>query len=134
MKRRNYPQGKLLTKISRSDFNKYVLPYLSKGRRGPGTKVSFYKIFNYILFVLHTGCQWNRLPIFRREISSSSIYRHHNRWCKDYSYKNLFESGVQELMLRNKLDLSILHGDGSNTVAKKGVNLSDTADTNTRKV
>jgi len=37
-------------------------------------------------------------------------------------------------MLRNKLDLSILHGDGSNTVAKKGVNLSDTADTNTRKV
>jgi len=32
------------------------------------------------------------------------------------------------------LDTSILHGDGSNTVAKKGVKESATVDTNIRKV
>jgi hypothetical protein len=37
------------------------------------------------------------------------------------------------LFEKNKLDLSILHGDGSNTVAKKGVAKLDTRDTNIRK-
>jgi hypothetical protein len=35
---------------------------------------------------------------------------------------------------QGKLDLSILHGDGSNTVAKKGVRVSGIRDTNIRKV
>jgi len=138
MKKENYPQGvgwnKLPTKLSRADFNRYVDPYLSSGKRGPDNKVSRYKIFNYILFVLHTGIQWNKLPIFRHEISWSGVYYHHNRWSKDGSYQNLFESGVQELLLGNKLDLSVIHGDGSNTVAKKGAMESDTVDTNIRKV
>lgn len=132
MKRRDCPQA-LLTTMRRGDFNKYVNPYLSWGKRGPETKISRYKIFRYILYVLHTGCQWNQLPISRNEISWSAVYQHHIRWCKDDSYKNLFESGVQELFSKNKLDLSILHGDGSNTVAKKGVKESATPDTNIRK-
>lgn len=134
MKKDNYPQGALPVKVGIADFGKYINPYLSRGRRGPKTKIPRYKIFNYILFVLHTGCQWNCLPTFRHEISWSAVYQHHIRWCKDGSYRNLFESGVQELMLKNKLDLSILHGDGSNTIAKKGARESDTPDTNTRKV
>lgn len=134
MKRGNYPQGALPVKVGRADFNRYIEPYLSRGRRGPKTKVSRHKIFNYILFVLHTGCQWNRLPTFRHEISWSAVYQHHIRWCKDGSYQNLFESGVQQLLLANKLDLSVLHGDGSNTVAKKGAKILVTLGTNTRKV
>ena len=133
MKKGNYPQGALPVKVGLADFNKYINPYLSRGRRGPATKISRHKIFNYILFVLHTGCQWNRLPTSRNEISWSAVYQHHVRWCKDGSYQNLFESGIQELLLRNKLDLSILHGDGSNTIAKKGVMESATPDTNIRK-
>ena len=134
MKKENCPQGVLPIKIGLADFNKYINRYLSRGRRGPKTKVSRHKIFNYILFVLHTGCQWNCLPTFRHEISCSAVYQHHIHWSKDGSYKNLFESGVQELLIKNKLDLSILHGDGSNTVAKKGVKESATVDTNIRKV
>lgn len=134
MNKGNYPQGNLPVKIGRADFNKYIDPYLSRGRRGPSTKVSRYKIFNYILFVLDTGIQWDRLPTFRREISWSGIYYHHARWSKDGSYRNLFESSVQRLLLANKLDLSVLHGDGSNTTAKKGAKTSDTAATNIRKV
>lgn len=133
MKRGNYPQRVLLVKVGLADFRRYIDPYLSRGTRGPKTKIPRHKIFNYILFVLHTGCQWNRLPTFRHEISWSAVYQHHVRWSKDGSYRNLFESGVRELLLKNKLDLSILHGDGSNTVAKKGVAASGIPGTNIRK-
>ena len=126
MKKGHYPQGVLPVKVGLADFNRYIDPYLSRGSRGPKTKISRHKIFNYILFVLHTGCQWSRLPTFRHEISWSAVYQHHVRWSKDGSYRNLFESGVDQLLRANKLDLSILHGDGSNTVAKKGANGSGT--------
>ncbi|MGH7240580.1 MAG: transposase [Candidatus Saccharimonadales bacterium] len=118
-----YPQGvfnKLPTKISRKDFNRYIAPYLTEGRRGPDTKISKYKIFNYIMRVLHTGMQWDELEIYKNEIHWSNIYRWHNKWSRDGSYESLFESSVQQLSDSGKLDLSVLHGDGSNTVAKKG--------------
>lgn len=133
MKKGNCPQGALPVKVGRADFNKYIDPHLSRGKRGPKTKISRHKIFNYILFVLHTGCQRNRLPAIRREISRSAAYQHHIRRCKDGSYRNLFESGVRKLLLANKLDLSVLRGDGTNAVAKKGARESATRDINTRK-
>lgn len=112
---------KLPVKVGRADFNKYINPYLSKSKRGPKAKISRCKIFNYILYVLHTGIQWDKLPIKRNEIHWSNIYKWHSRWSKDGSYKNLFETSVMFLKDAGKLDLSIIHGDGSNTVAKKGV-------------
>lgn len=130
----NYPQGSLPVKVNRRDFNRYVDPYLSRGRRGPPTKISRHKIFNYILYVLHTGMQWDELKPQRREIHWSNVYRWHNKWSKDGSYRNLFETGIKRLWLARKLDLSILHGDGSNTVAKKGAPESATLATNIRKV
>lgn len=131
-----YPQGrkwdKLPVKVSQPDFNKYIDPYLSKGRRGPPTKISRYKIFNYLLYVLHTGIQWNQLPILRKEISWSAIYLHHNHWSKDGSYEKLFSQSILFLNRAGKLELSIIHGDGSNTVAKKGGQVLATLDTNIR--
>lgn len=50
----------------------------------------------------------------------SNVYKWHNRWSKDGSYYNLFLASVMQLNDTEKLDLSIIHGDGSNTVAKKG--------------
>lgn len=118
---RNTCYNKLPTKVSQKEFNKFIKPHLSRGRRGPKTKVSFYKIFNYILYVLHTGMQWEELRTLRNEISWQAVYHHHNRWSKDGSYRKLFEHSVDILNRKGKLDLSILHGDGTNTVAKKGV-------------
>ena len=46
--------------VSRKNFNKYINPHLRKPKKGPKPKISFYKIFNYILYVLHTGIQWNQ--------------------------------------------------------------------------
>ena len=70
--------------------------------------------------MLHTGIQWDELKPYKNEIHWSNIYRWHNKWSKDGSYESLFTSSVAELRDTGKLNLSILHGDGSNTVAKKG--------------
>lgn len=110
----------LPVKVSRPDFKKYILPNLSRGRRGPKPKLSRYKIFNYILYVLHTGIQWDQLQTYKNEIHWSNVYKWHNRWSKDGSYDRLMVASIQHLDKAGKLDLSILHGDGSNTVAKKG--------------
>jgi len=121
----SYPQGsfqynKLPIKVSRKEFNQYIRPHLRKPIKGPKPKLSYYQIFNYVLYVLHTGMQWRELRPKRNEIHWSNIYKWHNRWSKDGSYKNLFLASVMELHEKGKLDTSILHGDGSNTVAKKG--------------
>ncbi len=110
----------LPVKVNRTDFNRYIAPHLSRGRRGPKPKVSQFKIFNYILYVLHTGLQWEQLKTYKNELHWSNVYKWHNRWSKDGSYENLFLASVENLYLKGKLDLSVLHGDGSNTVAKKG--------------
>lgn len=112
--------NKLPIKVSQNEFNQHIAPQLSKPIKGPKSKISRYKIFNYILYVLHTGIQWRELKTYNNEIHWSNVYKWHNRWSKDGSYENLFLASVSELDRKNKLDLSILHGDGSNTVAKKG--------------
>jgi len=113
--------NKLPVKVSQKDFNLYIKHCLRKPHQGPKSKMSLYRIFNHILYVLHTGIQWENLPIRNNEIHWSNIYKWHNRWSKDGSYENLFLNSLKVLRKNNKLDLSILHGDGSNTVAKKGV-------------
>ena len=120
--------------VSRKDFNKYIDPHLRKPKKGPKPKLSFYKIFNYILYVLHTGVQWNQLKTRRNEIHWSNVYKRHNQWSKDGSYQKLFSASIIHLKETKQLDTSIIHGDGSNTVVKKGVQASVTQDTNTKKV
>lgn len=107
-------------KVSRRDFNCYVASVLNKPIKGPKPKLSLYKIFNYILYVLHTGIQWDQLKTRKNELHWSNVYKWHNRWSKDGSYQRLFEASVIHLKDTDQLDTSILHGDGSNTVVKKG--------------
>jgi hypothetical protein len=124
--------NKLPRKVSQNEFNTFIKPCLTKAKsRQP--KISYYKIFNYILYVLRTGMQWDELRPYRKEISWQAVYYHHNKWSKDGSYRRLFENSIITLNDLGKLDLSVLHGDGSNVVAKKGDKKSDTPDTNIRK-
>jgi len=124
--------NKLPRKVSQNEFNTFIKPCLTKAKsRQP--KISYYKIFNYILYVLRTGMQWDELRPTRKEISWQAVYYHHNKWSKDGSYRRLFENSIITLNDLGKLDLSVLHGDGSNVVAKKGDKKSDTPDTNIRK-
>jgi len=121
-------------KVSRKDFNCYIKPLLSVGERGPNTKISSYKIFNHVVKALHTGVQWYQYDTGRDNVHWSNIYRHHNRWSKDGSYDKLFTASLQWLTDNDLLDLFAIHGDGSNTVAKKGAMELATLATSTRKV
>jgi hypothetical protein len=122
---KNNPQAsfrynKLPKQVTRKDFNRYINPHLKKPVKGPKPKISHYKIFNYILYVLHTGMQWDQLRTRKNELHWSNVYKWHRRWSKNESYHNLFMASIVTLDSMNKLDLSVLHGDGSNTIAKKG--------------
>ena len=50
------------TKLSKEQFEQFILPHLNKGSRGPATTLGFHAIFNYILCVLYLGCQWRIYP------------------------------------------------------------------------
>lgn len=113
------------TKLSEKEFNEFILPHLWKGSRGPDPKISYFKMFNYILYLLHTGCQWYQLPIEKNgngkpEISYSRLFKHFRRWVKKGCFNLIFEGSVARLLQNGLIDLSIIHGDGTNTAAKKG--------------
>ena len=85
--------NKLPRKVSQNEFNTFIKPCLTKAKsRQP--KISYYKIFNYILYVLRTGMQWDELRPYRKEISWQAVYYHHNKWSKDGSYRRLFENSI----------------------------------------
>src|SRR5476651_1722457 len=65
------------TKLSEAQFEEFVLPHLSRGRRGPPPTLSLHKIFNYILKALYMGCQWMMLPIESNDKGRPEI--HHTR-------------------------------------------------------
>ena len=116
------------TRLREEEFNEFVLPHLTKGSRGPNTKISFYRIFNYILKLMHTGCQSQELPVEKDasgkpEIHYSRIFRTFQRWVNDGCFENIFVESVYQLFLSNLLDAGIIHGDGSTTPAKKGVTI-----------
>jgi transposase len=130
---RSFVYNRIPTKVSRKDFNRYIAPYLNRPKKGPQPKLSLYKIFNYILYVLHTGLQWHQLKINRQELHYTNVYKWHNRWAKDGSYQALFEASVIHLYDTEQLDTAVLHGDGSNTIVKKGAKASAIAAINIRK-
>lgn len=53
------------TSLTEEEFNQHALPHLSTAKRGFVCKIDLYKVFNYILYRLYTGCQWSALPIER---------------------------------------------------------------------
>jgi hypothetical protein len=130
---RSFVYNRIPTKVSRKDFNRYIAPYLKRPQKGPPPKLSLYKIFNDILYVLHTGIQWHQLKTNKNELHDINVYKWHNRWSKDGSYHALFEASVLHLKDTDQLDTSVLHGDGSNTVVKKGAKASATPVINTSK-
>lgn len=122
--------------LTEAQFEQFILPHLSLPKRGPHCKIGYHRVFNYILTVLYTGMQWKQLPITKDaagqpEIHYTVVYKLFARWADDGSLKRAFIASVEHLNQEQQLDLSILHGDGTNTVAKKGAMASAIRDTNT---
>src|SRR5213594_3163529 len=111
--------------LSDTEFQQFILPHLSMPKRGPKCKLGYHYVFNLILWVLYTGMQWQCLPVPKAAhgkptIHYATVYKVFARWSDDGSLEQAFIASVRHLADQNQLDLSILHGDGPNTVAKKG--------------
>lgn len=120
---------KIPTSLTREEFDLFVLPHLSRGSRGPEIKINYHKVFNYLLYLLHTGCQWKNIPIDKdekgnTEIHHTRLFRIFKRWASDGSILKAFTNSVFHLDKHKKLDIEILHGDGTTTSAKKGGDLT----------
>ena len=94
-------------------------------RRGPQGKLGYHRVFHLIVWVLYTGMQWTCLPVptdgeGNPAIHDTTVYRVFATWADDGSLEHPFIASVGHLAAHNQLDLSVLHGDGTNTVAKKG--------------
>jgi transposase len=111
--------------LSALEFTQFILPHLSMPKRGPRCKLGYHRVFNLILWVLYTGMQWKCVPVpkdhdGKAAIHYTTVYKVFARWSDDGSLAQAFIASVRHLADHNQLDLSILHGDGTNTVAKKG--------------
>ena len=124
--------------LSEPEFTAFILPHLSMPKRGPKCKLGYYRVFNLILWVLYTGMQWKCLPIpydtqGKPAIHYTTVYKVFATWAGDGSLWQAFVASVRYLATAKQLDLSVLHGDGTNTVAKKGAMASAIPATSTRK-
>jgi transposase len=124
--------------LSEAEFEAFILPHLSLPKRGPKCKLGYYRVFNLILWVLYTGMQWKCLPVpidaqGKPAIHYTTVYKVFARWADDGSLWQAFVASVRHLAVKKQLDISVLHGDGTNTVAKKGAMGLATRVTNIRR-
>src|SRR6266536_2910769 len=124
--------------LSAPEFEAFILPHLSMPRRGPKCKLGSYRVFNLIVWLLYTGMQWKGLPVpqdaqGKPAIHYTTVYKVFAKWADDGSLWQAFVASVRHLAAEKQLDLRILHGDGTNTVAKKGGMALASRGTNTRR-
>jgi transposase len=124
--------------LSETEFKEFIFPHLSMPKRGPKCKLGYHRVFNLILWVLYTGMPWKCLPVpqdarGKPAIHYTTVYRAFAKWADDGSLWQAFIASVRHLAAAQQLDTSVLHGDGTNTVAKKGAMALGTRGTNTKK-
>jgi len=124
--------------LSELEFTACIFPHLSMPKRGPQCKLGDHRVFNLILWVLYTGMPWKCLPVptdthGKPAIHDTTVDKVFATWADDGSLWQAFIASVRHLADQKHLDLSVLHGDGTNTVAKKGGMASGTPATNIRR-
>ena len=124
--------------LSETEFTAFILPHLTMPKRGSKCKLGYHRLFNLILWVLYTGMQWKCLPVpqdaqGKPAIHYTTVYRAFAKWADDGSLWQAFIASVAHLSDEKKLDVRVLHGDGTNTVAKKGGMALGIRGTNTRR-
>ncbi len=111
--------------VTEKQFDEHIRPYITVAKRGYECKIPLYKVFNYVLYQLHTGCQWFQLPIDpdpsdpdKKEISWHAVYYHFRKWSRDGSLERVWQGSI--MTIATDLNLSELNLDGSHVLAKKG--------------
>jgi hypothetical protein len=111
--------------LSDTEFHQLILPHLSMPKRGPKCQLGDHRLLNLILWVLSTGRPWKGLPVPKDTqgqpaIHSTTVDKVFARWADASALESAFIASVGHLSDQKHLDLSVLHGDGTNTVANKG--------------
>lgn len=112
------------TSVTQKQFEKHIRPYLVTAKRGYECKISLHKVFNYILYHLHTGCQWSQIPIQedcatrKKEISWQAVYYHWQKWNRLGCFEQIWKHSLDEI--RDDLNCTYMNLDGTHTLAKKG--------------
>jgi transposase len=124
--------------LSEPEFAAFILPHFSMPKRGPKCTLGYHGVFNLILWLLYTGMQWKCLPVptdpdGTPALHYTTVYKVFAKWADDGSLWQAFVASVRHLATEKQLDLRILHGDGTNTVAKTGAMALATRAINTRK-
>jgi transposase len=111
--------------LTEKQFDEHIRPNISTAKRGFESKIPLFKVFNYVLYRLHTGCQWYQLPITtlpghpdKKEISHDAVYYHFRKWSRDGSLQKVWEHSI--MTISPALNLSEINLDGSHVIAKKG--------------
>ena len=123
----HYKQYNQLPKrITEKQFERFFLPFLSLPKRSRKFKIPLWRVFNYILYQLRTGCQWEELPIRidpltnKKEITYTAVWKWFDKWSGDGSFDRAFIGSVSLLYEKKKLRTKHINLDGTNSVAKKG--------------
>jgi putative transposase len=97
-------------------------PLLPSPKRVPGGRgrpqKSDHKMFLAIFYVLRTGIQWNALP--RCLGAPSTVHDRFQQWQKAGVFKRLWENGILQLHVEDRLDWSYQSIDGAMTKAPLG--------------
>jgi len=108
--------------LNKNMIEKWIVPYLSVGKRGAQPKVALSDVVAAILHRLKTGVQWRFLPLkqfFEPDVITwNGVYYYFNKWFKDGSFQKAWITVLQQN--KGLLDLSSLQLDGSHTLAKQG--------------
>jgi transposase len=108
--------------LSKDMIEKWILPYLSLGKRGFKTRVAVIEIVECILYRLKTGCQWRQLPVKQffsdEQLKWGAVFYYFNKWSKAGCWKEIWINLLRSNL--GQLDLSSAELDGSHTPAKNG--------------
>ena len=111
--------------LSAPEFPAFSLPHLSMPKPGPQCKLGDHRVFPRILGGLYTGMQWPCLPVPTNThgnpaLHDTTVDKVLARWADAGSLWQAFIASVAPLAAEHHLDTRVLHGDGTNTGAKKG--------------
>jgi transposase len=111
--------------LSDRAFTAGIVPHLAMPKRGPQCNLGYHRVVNLIWWVLYPGMPWQCLPIphdphGQPAIHDTTVYKGFATWAEDGSLWQAFMASVAPLAAEQPLDVRVLHGDGTNTVAPKG--------------
>ena len=124
--------------LAESECTALLLPHLSLPQRGPKCTRGYDRVLHRILWLLYPGMQGKCLPVptdadGKPAIHSTTVYTVFATGAEAGALWQAVVARVRPLAAAPHLDTSVLHGDGSHTVATKGAMASGPRATTTRR-